>query len=125
VAVGSLVFWSYLRAMIFTHIQSARNLTYWPNGPWYARPVSEAPLWTLWIDYTALASYFLGRPPYGTYIIVWTNNQIDSLAYARIVLVPHLLAALGGGVLALSVAWLAGLRPRLPRRDDHGQGDAQ
>jgi hypothetical protein len=112
VAVGSLVFWSYLRAMIFTHIQTARYFMYWPNGPWYARPTSEAPLWTLWIDYTALASYLLGRPPYGTYIVAWTNNPIDSLAYALIVLLPHWLAALGGGVLAIFVMWVADIRHR-------------
>ncbi len=91
--VGSLVFGSYLWAMIIAHSTTARQLTYWPNGPWYVRPIPEAPMWTLWIDYTALASYLLGRPPYGTYIVVWTDNPIDSLVYALIVLLPHWLCA--------------------------------
>ena len=107
--------------MIYIRIQTAQYLTYWPNGPWYARPIPEARFWTLWVDYTALASYSLGRQPYGIYIVAWTNNPIDSLAYALIVLPPHLLSALGGGVLGIFVAWLAGLRARRPRRDDHGQ----
>ena len=97
VVVDSLVFWSYLQAMIFTHVQTARYLTYWPNGPWYARPIPEAPLWTLWIDYTALASYALGQQPHGTYIVAWTNDQTVSVVYMLVVLLPHLLAAFGGG----------------------------
>ncbi len=109
VAVGSLVFWSYLEAMVFTRVQTVGYLAYWPNGPSYATPSPAAPLWTLWIDYAALASYALGRPPYGTFLVVWTHQPADSLVYALIVLLPHVLGALGGGMLTLSVTWLAGV----------------
>jgi hypothetical protein len=118
-AVGSLVFWSYLRAMIFTELPTARYLTYWPNGPWYARPTPESPMWELWIDYTAIASYSLGRPPYGTYIVEWTNNWIDSVAYALIVFVPHLLSAMAGGALALRVVVIS------QRWFDHRSADSE
>ena len=88
-----LVFWSYLHAMVFNHIQTARYLTYWPGGPIYARPIPDAPLWALWIDYSVLASYALGRPPHGTYIVAWTQNPADSLIYSAIVLMPQCLPA--------------------------------
>ena len=101
VAAASLVFWSYLRVMVFTPTPIARYLTYWPGGPAYAKLARTAPLWSLWIDYTALASYALGRPPHGTFLVMWTNKPTDSLVYAMIILLPHLLAALGGGMLAV------------------------
>lgn len=104
VTVGSFVFGSYLRAMIFTQTPPARYLTYWPDGPWYVRSFPASPWWTLWINYTALASYSFGRPPYGTYIVEWTNNPADGLAYALFIFLPQLLFALAGGVLGLCVA---------------------
>jgi hypothetical protein len=125
VVVDSLVFWSYLQATIFNPIQTARYLTYWPNGPWYARPIPEAPLWTLWIDYTALASYALGQQPHGTYIVVWTNGQTDSVFYMLIVLLPHVLAAFVGGAMAVFVTHFAGLRVPGPQQEDHRVADAR
>jgi hypothetical protein len=113
--VGSLVFCSYLWAMIIAHSTTGWNLRYWPNGPWYVRPVPNAPMWALWIDYTALVSYLLGRPPHGTYFVEWRDQPIDSLVYALIILLPHLLAALGGGFLALRIARLAGLQAQRGR----------
>ena len=90
--------------MTFTQTPPARYLTYWPDGPWYVRSFRASPWWTLWIDYTALASYSFGRPPYGTYIVEWTNNPADGLAYALFIFLPQLLFALAGGVLGLCVA---------------------
>ena len=75
----------------------------------------------LWTDYTALASYWLGRPPYGTSIIFWTHDLSGSLIYTVIVIVPHLLAALGGGMLGMFVTWLAGLRAARGQCGDRGQ----
>ncbi len=125
VVVDSLVFWSYLQAMIFSHIQAARYLTFWPNGPWYARPIPEAPLWTLWIDYTALASYALGQQPHGTYIVAWTNDQ----TVQRGLHAGRTSAALTGRIwrrgVAAFVTHFAGLRGRGPQQDDHRVADAR
>ncbi len=106
-AVASIVFWSYLSAMTLTPTPVAWNLAFWPDGPSYARPITAAPLWALWINYTSLASYALGRPAYGTFLVVWNHNSTDSLVYSLIVLLPHLLAALVGGILALLITRLA------------------
>ena len=114
----ALVLWSYLQAMVFTHIQIARHFTYWPDGPWYSRPIPEAPLWALWTHYTALASYWLGRPPYGTVIVVWTHDLSHGLIYTLIVLVPHVLAALGGGMLGMFVARLGAMHSVTRREPD-------
>lgn len=103
VGVGSLVFGSYLWAMTFTEFPVARYLRYWPNGPWYAEPVSASRQWILWFDYTAFASYSLGRPPYGTDVVAWSDNPIDALVYALVVFLPHLLSAVAGGLLGLGV----------------------
>ena len=100
VALGSLVFLSYMHAMVFTPFPLTRYLMFWPGGPWYAEPSESAPFWMLWIDYTALASYALGRPPYGTNIVAWSNKPIDSLAYALIAGLPHLFFAMLGGLVA-------------------------
>ena len=108
----SLVFWSYLHAMILDRVQTAWFFNYWPGGPFYIRPISPAPWWTLWADYTALASYLVGRPPVGTYIVAWTDDLADSLVYLLIVLVPHLLGGLGGAMFAMLVTGKrAGTRP--------------
>jgi hypothetical protein len=104
IALGSVVLASYVWAMVFTGIHTARYFTYWPGGPSYARPIPESPLWALWIDYTALASFAVGRPPYGTYLAAWTFNPADSLTYALIVLVPHMVVGTAGGLLGRFVA---------------------
>jgi hypothetical protein len=104
VAGRSLVLWSYFRAMTVTQIPVTQYLRYGPSGPWYARPSPESPLWTLWTNYTALASYLLGRPPQGTFIVAWTNNTNDALAYSLIIFLPQLLFALAVGFLWLRVA---------------------
>src|SRR5262249_49171651 len=103
-AIGLLVFGSYLWAMIFAEIHTARYFTYWPSGPWYTSPIPESPVWALWIDYTALASYCLGRQPQGTFIVAWSNHPADSVTYALIILMPHVLLGAAGGSLGL---WLA------------------
>ena len=97
VTLGSVVLASYLRGVAFAGIPLARYFTNWPKGPWYARPVTDLPLWTLWTDYTAVASYGLGIPAQGIPIVAWTGRVADTLAYALIILVPHMLFALGGG----------------------------
>jgi hypothetical protein len=99
-AVDSLVLWSYLDAMVFHHVQTAWYFHCWTDGPLYATPIRSAPLWTVWIDYTFMASYILGRPPHGTYIVAWPNHLLDNVSYTFIILVPHLLAATVGGALA-------------------------
>ena len=109
VVVDSLVFWSYIKALVFTNSQTAMALTHWPNGPANGKPVSAAPLWKLWNDYVTIASTALGRPPYGTLVTVWSGAPSQSFVYALIVLLPHLLAALGGGIVMLFVARLVGL----------------
>jgi hypothetical protein len=101
VAGGSLVLWSYVRAMTVTQIPVTQYLRYGPSGPWYARPIPESPLWTLWTDYTAFASYLLGRPPQGTFIVAWTNNTNDALAYSLIIFLPQLVFAVTGALLGL------------------------
>jgi hypothetical protein len=109
-AAGSFVCWTYLRAMILTPNPTARYFAYWPGGPWYVRSIPDSPLWTCWINYTVLTSYLCGRPPYGTYIVVWTNTPADGLAYALIIFLPHLLFALVGGLLGLCIARWARVR---------------
>ncbi len=110
VAAGLLVFWSYLHAMAGTGVPIARYSTYWPGGPSFVTAIPSSPLWTLWIDYTALASYVLGRPPFGTYIIAWSTKQTDAVIYALIILMPHVLLALCGGLVGLGVARVAQAR---------------
>jgi hypothetical protein len=109
VVVDSLVFWSYVKAVVFTNAQTAVALTYWPKVSVNGGRVPSAPLWALWTDYVTKASSSLGRPPYGTLLTVWTGRPSHSAFYALIVLLPHLMAALGGGLLAIVVTWLAGI----------------
>jgi hypothetical protein len=115
VAVGSLIYGSYLSSTVFTNVQIALALSYGPSDPSHAGPLPAVLLWKLWNDYVTLASHSLGRPAHGTFLVVWSGKPIDSLIYALIVLLPHLVAALGGGIVARLVA---------SRAPDARRGDA-
>ena len=99
VAVGSLVYGSYLSATVFTNVQAALALWHGRSDPSHAGPLPAVLLWRLWNDYVTLASHSLGRPAHGTFLVVWSGKPIDSLIYALIVLVPHLLAAMVAGIV--------------------------
>ena len=122
VAVGSLVVWSYFQAMTVTQLPITEYLRYGPSGPWYARPIAGSPLWTLWTNYTALASYLLGRLPHGTFIVAWTNSPNDALAYSLIVFLPQSIFAVAGGLLWLQVATITQRRARSAANDQVADG---
>jgi hypothetical protein len=69
VMAGSLLLATYVWAMLFTGLPLARYVRYCPGGPWYAEPVNAPRIWIMWINYTALGSHVLGRPPYATDIV--------------------------------------------------------
>ena len=43
VVVDSLVFWSYIKALVFTNSQTAMALTHWPNAPQMASRCPRPP----------------------------------------------------------------------------------
>jgi hypothetical protein len=115
--VVALVLWSYVKAMVFPSVPVALSL---PDqlsrtsisSP--AAPSSADSLLALWMGYTARASATLGRPAHGTSQVAWSGIPTDSLVYFLIVLVPHLLPAVAGGILAVFIARLADGRRRGP-----------
>jgi len=45
----------------------------------------------------------LGRPPYGTDVVAWSDTAINALVYGLIIILPHLLLAVAGGLVGLGL----------------------